>query len=150
MNRILYLLVLLTPLSVQAAITGPTSSIDGNFSLSWNYQLREVSSSGSLLANYPGSSWSFSRSPGNYYFKEEDCTWIPYIGNVCYTVSTLQVSVSVNGSFPEGAREQSEYDYQIRSGDFDSNGLVDLYVERLTAGPADGSMQSNIVWNNTN
>ena len=162
MKRLLVLLALL-PLATQAEITGPTSTATGSIALSWDSpeaSLIEVSSTGTPLASWwPSPANIVKTSSGTYYFEEQWCGDIPFLGYYCVTIDSHQVTVNIGGggggggtgsSYPQSLLEQAGYDYQIRSGDFDGNGRVDLYVERLTAGPADGSMPSYVVWNNSN
>ena len=155
MKKLLILPILFAPMSAWAVISGPTASSNGQFTLTWasGSILREVSSSGAVLDTWTGTSAHIHKSSsGTYYFQETWCGTIPFAGYVCYPTDAHEVYVS-NGngaSYPQSLRDQGSYEYRLRSGDFDSNGRTDVLVERLAAGPADGSMQSYIVWNNTN
>ena len=157
MKRLVSVCLCLLPLSALGTITGPTSSSTGTFTLQWGepglpvITLEEVTSGGATIAEYGGGSAQFSKLPGTYYFNEMGCAFISGVGFTCFVVDTHQVTVTGGGAnYPENALQQADYDYQIRSGDFDSNGRTDLYVERISAGPEDGSMRSYIVWNNSN
>ena len=154
MKLIFILVMLWLPTSAFAVIIGPATSATGSFTLQWNTnELKEVDNVGVPRASYYGGSYTFSKGPGTYHFWEWSCGRIPFAGHICYPTDTHQVVVtggSGGGIYPESTGEQTDYDYEIRSGDFDGNGRTDLYVTRLTSGPADGSLQSYVVWNNTN
>lgn len=147
---------LLCTMNAHATIAGPTNSSSGNFTLQWDFTyLKEVTSAGVLIATYTGQNQSFSKQTGTYYFQEIYCLHVTFAGWICFPAGSnhwviVAADSGSGASYPESIREQSNYDYRIRSGDFDSNGRTDLYVERLTAGPTDGSMQSYVVWNNSN
>ncbi|MEM8682945.1 MAG: hypothetical protein AAGF72_05905 [Pseudomonadota bacterium] len=159
MERLLSICLLLIPLGAAAQISGPTSS-SGTFTLQWGTTsqlvLREVDSSGTILDLHIGGSQTFTRSPGTYYFEEWWCGYLPYPFDEfrCVFIDDHQTFVSTGGpggsNYPQSIREQTDYEYRIRSGDFDFNGRTDVFVERVTGGPQDGSMQSYIVWNNSN
>lgn len=149
LKRLSACLLLTLSVHANATITGPTTSSTGSFTLSWGQELWETTSTGSYIGQISGTPHTFFRPVGTYYFEELYCFWQPFVGWDCFTMDTHQVSVS-SIAYPESLEDQAAYSFQIRSGDFDSNGRTDLYVERLTPGPADGSMQSYVVWNNSN
>lgn len=159
MKKMLAVLLLIAPMMGHAEITGPSTSTTGDFTLEWsnagrgNSFLAEITSTGQRVATWQASPTRIIKNaPGYYYFEETFCGFIPFVGNSCFPVDTHQVTVSTvvpeGTDFPQAAWEQGEYTYQVRTGDFDGNGTRDIFVERLTAGPADGSMQSYIVLNN--
>lgn len=156
MKKILVLSALLYAAPSLAVISGPTTSTSGQFSLSWEsgLTLREVSSTGAILNTWTGSSTSLSKPvSGTYYFQEIWCGHIPFSGYMCYSIDTHNVTVNIGpsgASYPESLTDQAGYEYRLRSGDFDNNGRTDVLVERISAGPVGGSMQSYIVWNNSN
>lgn len=153
MRRLIILLGLLaSPLS-HALIDGPTTST-GQFTLTHAFTLEELNASGAVIANYgPGPSTSFNRTDGTYYFREWFCTTIPFGGFACWAPDSHTVTVSGSGGgsqYPEPLEVQSQYTFQIRSGDYDNDGRTDVYVRRMTSGPLDGSMRSYILWNDGN
>lgn len=46
---------------------------------------------------------------------------------------------------PDSYADQLQYEYEVRTGDFDGNGYTDILVDRLTPAYLDGSMQTVIV-----
>ena len=77
---------------------------------------------------------------------------MPFEGFACLkTDETIQLfdsgmRTSTSDQYPESTLEQYGYKYQIRTGDFNSDEQTDTFIERLTPGPADGSMPSYVIW----
>ena len=137
------------------AITVDHIDNNGTLEVSWtDGVLAEVSSEGKVIEIFERSPVRISKPEGTYYFEERYCTEIPFEGFSCLITDTNLQHLRSNPiaratstkQYPESAGEQYSYTYQIRSGDLNGDGSTELYVERLTLGPADGSMPSYVIW----
>jgi hypothetical protein len=152
MKTLILAILVSLPVTATAAISGPTSSSSGNFTLEWvsGNELSELDGDGVVVGTYTSGSRSFSKPVGTYSFRETWCGYIPpYVTEQCIVIDNHQVVVT-SGDYPQGTAVQAQYEFEIRAADFDGNGRKDLYVKRLTPGPADGSQRSYVVWNNSN
>lgn len=153
--RTLLLLAIIWPALLCAEITGPVTST-GDFTLDWSEsgaKLREVDGAGNYIGSWLGSSASISKPDGTYIFWEWLCINLPFSNSYCFSTDTHQVTVAavVGGpSYPEESRIQAAYQYELRSGDFNNDGKVDVLVDRISAGPIDGTLQSYILYQYSN
>ena len=139
-------------ISVLADISGPTSSSTSSYTLSWTPP--SFGTSQGVAEVGTGQSWNTSpftvtRSNGTYTYEQGTCIVFPF-GSTCVTIDTHTVVVNAAPPpQPESLHAQTMYDYEIRTGDFDSNGYDDILIERMTpsSGP-DGSMQTTILEQN--
>jgi len=151
----LLLLAIIWPVLLSAEITGPATST-GNFILEWSEsdaKLREVDGAGNYIGSWLGSSASIFKPDGTYTFWEWRCFNLPFSNSYCFSNDTHQVTVAavVGGpSYPEESRIQAAYQYELRSGDFNNDGKVDVLVDRISTGPIDGTLQSYILYQYSN
>ncbi len=129
-------------------IDGPPIDTDGTFLLSWEtvsnanrYVLQRRVNSGGWSSVYDGSATFRQESAlaqGSYEYRAKACD-----GGYCSDwgyVFSLEVVPS-----PDTYSEQLAYEYEIRTGDFDGDGDIDILVERTTPGAIDGSMQTAVI-----
>ncbi len=141
---------------INLGLDGPAYSDTGNFTISWNnysdpsvdhYEsLQEKSGSGGYVTIYSGTSGNVpinGRSSGEYSYRVKREMCFGFFCDVQYT-SPIVVIVDT-ASTADTFSEQLNYEYQIRSGDFNNDGHIDILLDRLTQGPVDGSMQTVIV-----
>jgi len=112
--------------------------------------LQEVDSeTGRVLHYWSGGSVDLPRKAGRYTFKEVSCVVGPFIGLRCVSQDTHVVVVgsgSTKAVKPDSLQDQAKYKFTTRSGDFNSDGRVDVLIDRTTSGSVDGSMQSYILY----
>jgi len=131
----------------------------GTFSLQWNQEETDVSYP--VYMSYNWGPYSLVEFDGNTIFRTEGKPNGVYLFTVgaCTSVScdpstspVTQVVVSGNQNpQPDSRFEQAFDQYQARTGDINGDGLVDLYIERLTPSiQVDGTVQSTILMQNTN
>ena len=146
-----YLLLIINTPS-HAAILGPAHSDSGDFTLVWDSSggktLVEVDESGQRLATWTSSPTRILKgSPGSYRFEEQWCGYIPVSGYGCRAVDRHMVDVVLgNGSSPV-TPALADSGYLGYFGDFDHNGLPDVFVERTAPSTPDGSLQSYVLLN---
>lgn len=153
MFRKLGLTLLLLPLPALAEISGPEKDLDGYFTLKWDGKgtlLREVDSeTGKVLRFWKGGSVDLTREAGRYTFHEVLCVTVPFIGLKCVSQDSHVVVVGSGDAktlTPDSLENQAKYKFTVRSGDFDSDGRVDVLVDRTSKGNTDGSMQSYVLY----
>lgn len=85
-------------------------------------------------------------TPGTYSLSERYCFFI-FFSQVCSTISSRQLYVvsPASPNPPDDLSAQIQYEYELRSGDFDSDGDIDVLVDRLTPGGVDGSLRTLIL-----
>lgn len=139
----------------------PTYNANGSFSVSRDFcnfpdqcYLQERFQGGQW-STIPGSQNSAivslaGRSPGLYSFRSVrviEQGFMEPIPTWYYSSETQTLVDATPSPLAESLSEQLEYEYQIRSGDFDSNGFIDILVDRTSVGAVDGSLQTTIIWN---
>ena len=135
-----------------ATITDRSQRTEGLVALDWNdaTMLREVTADGKqVIEEWSSAPMSVSRPDGAHYFEARYCAVLPFSGESCWTVDSRVVILASSEEetrYPEPLQAQLQYEYQIREGDFNGDGKTEFYVERLSSGPADGSMQSYVIW----
>ena len=149
----LSLALLILPLSAFAEISGPDTDEDGYFTLTWNGKgtlLQEVdTNTGTVLKFWTGGSVDLSRETGRYTFNEVLCVPVPFVGLRCVSQDSHVVVVGRGDSgaiTPDSLDDQAQYTFTTKSGDFDSDGRVDVLVDRTSDGDVDGSMQSYVLY----
>ncbi|MCH7980207.1 MAG: hypothetical protein IID59_01780 [Proteobacteria bacterium] len=152
--------------SALAGLTGSPNPNTGDYTISWSaisitqgiddgYRLLESTNGGASWSStyYAyGLSKSFAnKAAGTYTYKLKRCALVTQWGEPmpqCNDSGFGNISVSVTDpSLPVAApyHEQLQYEYEVRSGDFDFDGFADILVDRLTPGLIDGSMQTVII-----
>lgn len=156
-----FLLILVSG-DIGATVFGPTNADAGTaFSLSWDGDVGDGTILPSTLKDvstgisYGSSPSSFTKTvAGTYVFEEEYC--FDLMGSwICGTLDSHTVTVASGPPPPappvaETLDEQFDYDFDLRVGDFNSDGYTDILVDRVTAGGVDGTMQTVIVRGNSN
>ena len=133
-------------------ITDRTQRTEGLVALDWNdaTMLREVTADGKqVIAEWSSAPMSVARPDGACYFEARYCAALPFSGESCWSVDSRVVvlaSSEEETQYPEPLTAQLQYEYRIRKGDFNGDGREEFHVERLAPGPADGSMQSYVIW----
>ena len=161
LNRLVTMSLVVCCVSVKALITGPDSATAGTpFTISWSSDDIPVGTNSFLVdestgKTYPDLHWPipFTKSAGNYTFKQKACTEIPITEDgkefqACTLVHSLVVSVDTVE--PQSYSLQSKYIYTLREGDFDSNGRNDVLVQRNTSRGWDGSLQTVALMQSSN
>ena len=133
---------------VDASITAPTSvPVNTSFSVQWSgpgSHLRVTDPDGGQTVHYGGST-TLNLSAGLYTLTERACYEWP--ANFCVTFDATTVDVVGNTAPPMSLSDQMRnIDYEVRAGDFNSDGYSDLFIDRLTAGNVDGTLQSTILY----
>ena len=95
-----------------------------------------------LFESLDGTNWEFIENTVTpvYSITLQRPTGIYHYRVTCFSQMTGEMiegyptSVTVNASPPPGLAEQIEYSYQVRSGDLNSDGRLDLFIKRTTSG----------------
>ena len=136
----------------RATIIDKSERTKGLIALDWSEAttLREVTADGKqVIAEWSSPPMSVSKPDGSYYFEAQYCAVLPFSGESCWSVDSRVIILSSSEEetrYPEPVEAQFQYEYRIRTGNFNDDSRTDFYIERLTSGPADGSMRSYVVW----
>jgi len=151
--------------SALAGLTGSPNPNTGDYTISWTaisvtgiddgYRLLESTNGGSTWSKTYvayGTSKSFANKPaGAYTYKLRRCSLVNQWGEPlpqCNDSGFGNITVYVDDpTLPvaDAYYEQLQYEYEVRTGDFDYNGFTDILIDRLTPGLVDGSMQTVII-----
>ncbi len=143
--------------TANAEITGPTTSTTGSYVLTWtgptdSFLVEYDNTNGGWAHIWTDPTVPVTRPDGTYHYSTLTCTFLPFFELYCVAHAVHTVHVVIGGppgiQYPQTPAEQAEYEYEVRSGDFTGNGRTDLLVDRLTAGPMDGSQQTFILHQN--
>lgn len=164
---VFWLLLPLAPANADfnAGMQASPNPSTGDFSLSWNEPSPGYTS---LQERIDGGAWTTivgyaylemptdlqDKPAGSYDYRlkwtHQDCS--SGGGGRCPMVTEYSLPTNVQveppgppPSEPDDYSDQLQYEYQIRTGDFDTNGYTDILIDRLTAGEIDGSMQTVIL-----
>lgn len=146
---------------IDVNLAGPVNSNTGNYSVTWTNNsdpnldetqyLQQKYNGGSYISVYSGTGGSvlFTGKPNgtyNYRVRWEFC-----FGFFCFSQYSAPITIIVDDTLPpaDSDGDQLMYEYDLRTGDFDGNGYVDILIDRITPGIVDGSMQTVIVGGTT-
>ena len=83
-------------------------------------------------------------SPGDDTFTERFCSSCFGWQCVVYDTHVVHVTSAGPGVRPDQLSTKIQDDYEVRTGDFNNNGYLDVLIDRLTPGQIDASLQSVI------
>lgn len=134
-------------------LTAPTSSMSGSFTLSWSsangdgviYTIQESLNDGAfstvITTRYEGSDSRSYDGTNKVVFQAQACS----TAGGCSPWSSPRTVLTGSVSEPIPYDQQLLLEYNVRTGDFDSDGYNDILIERITEGPPDGSFQTTVL-----
>lgn len=139
-------------IGIPGAIQGPDIDNDGTFTISWGavsgatrYRIKERGALDSDWYVY-GTSWTSNSLPeASYRFRVAACN-----NNGCGVYTAYHYVTVDYGYVPlDPISVQTDYQYEVRAGDVDANGLTDIHIRRIAGGNLDNGVLAETILRQT-